>query len=138
MHTSILPSFVSKLQSVLGSHIVQRNVLLSSGTDSKGHSNAYTWTTAYATLMSMGQMTGTFSSNSTMYDDGEANYRLPFFNNSGYNIGYNYWLRGISGYSNKTFHVWSVDPNGAIESGWQVYGEYVSSIMMLRPLICIR
>ena len=96
MHTSILPSFVSKLQSVLGSHIVQRNVLLSSGTDSKGYSNAYTWTTAYATLMSMGQMTGNFATNNNKYDDGEANYKLPFFNNSGYNIGYNYCLRGLS------------------------------------------
>lgn len=84
MHTSHLPGIVTKLQRVLGSHIVQRNVLLSSSVDRNGYSNAYTWTTAYATLMSIGQMTGTFTENENNYDDGKANYKLPIFNSKEY------------------------------------------------------
>ena len=96
MHTSHLPDIVTNLQNVLGSHIVQRNVLLSSSVDSNYHSNAYTWTTAYATLMSIGQITGTFAANRNKYDDGEANYKLPLFNYENYWNDSGLWLRGVA------------------------------------------
>ena len=95
MHNTVLPGIVTKLKNVLGNHIVNRNVLLSS-TVTGDKSSAYTWTTAYATLMSIGQMTGAFASNSNKYDDGEANYKLPLFNYESFKTGSSFWSRGVS------------------------------------------
>ena len=94
MHNTVLPNIVTKLKNVLGNHIVNRNVLLSSSIG-KDKSNAYTWTTAYATLMSVGQMNGTFASHSNKYDDGEAIYKLPLFNYEEYKTGSIFWSRGV-------------------------------------------
>lgn len=99
INTSHLPTIVTNLKNVLGSHIVNRNVLLSSSVSSY-YSSAYTWTTAYATLMSYGQLTGTFASNKNKYDDGEANYKLPLFTFKDYKLSSTnkgYWLRGLAG-----------------------------------------
>ena len=97
MHKTTLPNIVTKLKTVLGTHVVNRNVLLSSSISSSGdgESNAYTWTTADATLMSGGQMTGTFASHNNKYDDGEANYKLPLFNYENYGTGSLFWTRGV-------------------------------------------
>ena len=94
MHTTTLPTIVTKLKTVLGTHVVNRNVLLSSSITSSG-SNVYTWTTADATLMSVGQCTGTFASHNNKYDDGEANYKLPLFNYENYVTASGFWFRGI-------------------------------------------
>ena len=127
MHTTLLPNIVTKLKTILGSHIVNRNVLLSSSTD-RNYSNAYTWTTAYATLMSIGQMTGTFAANKNKYDDGEANYKLPIFNSKEYGTGYYFWSRGVSGSS----YAWLAYGVGSISS----YDTGVS--YGVRPLIYLR
>ena len=97
MHTTTLPTVVTKLKTVLDTHVVNRNVLLSSSVDRTG-STAYTWTTADATLMSVGQMTGTFASHNNKYDDGEANYKLPLFNYENYKPGFDsyFWMRGVA------------------------------------------
>ena len=84
MHTSTMPSIASNLQTILGSHLVNRNVLLSSSVqhigDDKG-STGYTWTTAYCTLMSINQLIGYPPSiMCNKYDSGEANYHLPLYN----------------------------------------------------------
>ena len=127
MHTTVLPGIVTKLKTILGSHIVNRNVLLSSSTD-RNYSNAYTWTTAYATLMSIGQMTGTFAANKNKYDDGEANYKLPIFNSKEYGTGSYFWSRGVSGSS----YAWLAYGVGSISS----YDTGVS--YGVRPLIYLR
>ena len=98
MHNTVLPNVVTTLKNVLGNHIVNRNVLLSNKVDSSGKSSAYTWTTAYATLMSMCQMTGKFASHNTKYDDGEANYKLPLFDYEGYVVSANFWTRNVCDY----------------------------------------
>lgn len=131
MHTTHLPGIVNTLKNVLGSHIVSRNVLLSSRVDSTYCSNAYTWTTAYATLMSVGQMTGNFAANRNKYDDGEANYKLPVFNNETYYTGSHFWLRGVYG-SLTSGGAWSVRGLGNIEC----YG--VDYSCGVRPLIYLR
>lgn len=129
MHTTHLPNIVTKLQTILGSHIIQRNVLLSNSIDSNNYrSNAYTWTTAYATLMSIGQMTGNFSANWNKYDDGEANYKLPVFNSMDYKTGSGFWSRGVSNRSN----AWLVQSNGVLS------GNDPSNIYGVRPLIYLR
>ena len=127
MHTTLLPNIVTKLKNVLGNHIVNRNVLLSS-TYTSGTSTAYTWTTADATLMSIGQMTGTFASHSNKYDDGEANYKLPLFDYENYWTSDRFWSRGM--YSNSA---WFVDSDGDI-----VLIAVNGSDVGVRPLIYIR
>ena len=133
MHTSHLPGIVTKLQRVLGSHIVQRNVLLSSSVDRNGYSNAYTWTTTYATLMSIGQMTGTFTENENNYDDGKANYKLPIFNSKEYKTGSYFWSRGISGGFRGACSAWCVDNGGSIARDYSVSNKFD-----VRPLIYLR
>ena len=131
MHNTHLPNIVSKLENVLGSHIVTRNALLSSSVDSNYYSNNYTWTTSKATLMSAGQMTGTFGSYSTKYDDGEANYKLPIFNSKNYYYaGNGFWTRGVCG--NDDGGARYVDRNGDINV------LIVIASCAVRPLIYLR
>ena len=139
VHKTTLPDISSKLQNVLGSHIVNRNVLLSSKAyaSSPYKASAYTWTTAYATLMSAGQMTGTFGSNSTIYDDGEANYKLPIFDTENYAQVSNIILRGIYGYSSTyySYQCWIV-ATGQL-SGTVIYHNGAKNYD-IRPLIYLR
>lgn len=118
MHKSTLPIVANNLRKVLGNHLVLRNVLLSSARDSDYHSSAYTWTTAYCTLMSMGQVTGTFASNRNKYDDGEANYKLPLFNYETWNFDAWAWLRGLYGIDSfgVNHHVYGLTTSGG--SDW--------------------
>lgn len=127
MHTTVLPGIVTKLKTILGSHMVNRNVLLSSSI-SGNNANAYTWTTAYATLMSIGQMNGTFAANNTKYDDGEANYKLPIFNSKDFKTGSAFWSRGVD-YSNYAWYVYS---DGSL------LNYYTSNSYGVRPLIYLR
>ena len=106
---------------------MNRNVLLSNSVS--GHnSSAYTWTTADATLMSIGQITGTFGSHNTKYDDGEANYKLPLFNYEEFKTSSSFWSRGVSGYAD----AWIVYSDG------DVGVNYTSNTFGVRPLIYLR
>ena len=127
IHNTTLPTVVTKLKTVLGTHVVNRNVLLSS-TISGGSSTAYTWTTADATLMSVGQMKGTFASHRNKYDDGEANYKLPLFNYENYGAGYHFWSRNL--YSGSM--AWLVATNSGI------LNVYANIEYGVRPLIYLR
>lgn len=132
VNTTLLPTVVNNLQNVLGSHIVNRNVLLSSNIDGSYHSNAYTWTTAYATLMNVGQITGAFAANNNRYDDGEANYKLPIFDHKGYKIGDNFWLRNVWGRSGGTVRAWIVGADGILNN------INFGNVAGIRPLIYLR
>ena len=129
MHTTTLPTVVTNLKTVLGTHVVNRNVLLSSATNSRRGSTAYTWTTADATLMSVGQCTGTFASHNNKYDDGEANYKLPLFNYESYQVsGRSFWTRCIY---------------DSYYGPWYIYGSKISDSyptleLDVRPLIYLR
>ena len=134
MHTTVLPNIVTTLRNVLGDHIVNRNVLLSSSTSSStGSSNGYAWTTADATLMPMGQMSGYFDYDSEQYakyNDGEAMYRLPLFNYEKITTGSRFWVRNIYGMS-KAYYI----------DGSDVYsfdGANASNAYGIRPLIYLR
>ncbi len=127
INTSTLPTVANNLKKVLGSHLIERNVLLSSARNSNYYASAYTWTTAYCTLMSMGQVTGTFASNRNKYDDGEANYKLPLFNYESWSFDAWAWLRGL--YGNGVY--------GLTASGGSDYNLCHGSYG-LRPLIYIR
>ena len=131
-----LPTVATNLQKVLGSHLILRKVLLSSAKaiNSPNYfatASAYTWTTAYCTLMSSCQITGKLASNENKYDDGEANYILPFFKYKTPSfLGGWAWLRGISDrYANQ----------GAYNSGTEGAGHSVCTAKRsLYPLIYIR
>ena len=130
IHTNRLPNIVTTLKTVLGTHVVNRNVLLSS-TVTSGSSNAYTWTTADATLMSAGQLTGTFASNSNKYDDGEASYKLPLFNYEDYWTDSTFFLRNVYDSS----FAWGVVQNNGRLSKCD-YSD--NGVYMIRPLIYLR
>ena len=128
IHTTTLPNIVTYLKNVLGTHVVNRNVLLSSEVQGNNGTNAYTWTTADATLMSVGQCTGTFASHRNKYDDGEANYKLPLFNYEDYNTHHNFWFRNA--YNNTYAYLTSA-------SGEAIRYK-ASSLDDIRPLIYLR
>lgn len=126
INKTTLPTVANNLKKVLGNHLVQRNVLLSNSIDSNYYANSYVWTTAYCTLMSMGQVTGIFASSHNKYDDGEANYKLPLFNYETWSFDAWAWLRGLLG------SVCGLTTSG--DSGWH----NCSDSYGLRPLIYIR
>lgn len=131
-HTTYLPTYASNLQTVLGSHLIQRNVLLSNGV-SNHISSGYVWTTAYATLMSVGQMTGTFGANNNKYDDGEASYKLPIFNTKSIKTGSVFWTRCVYGnYNSSSRRVFAIDADGNVTS----YA--ASAFATYRPMIYLR
>ena len=136
MNKIILPTVATNLQKVLGSHLVQRNVLLSTRVNENYYASAYAWTKAYCTLMSMGQVTGTFASNRNKYDDGEANYKLPLFNYETWSFDTWAWLRGLYGggisIGGNNGSVYCLNTSG----GSEYYICYNSR--GLRPLIYIR
>ena len=117
-HTSTLPAVANNLKKVLGDHLVLRNVLLSNSRGDDWRMNGYIWTTAYCTLMSVGQITGTFASNSNKYDDGEANYKLPLFNYE--TLSFDTWamLRGFAGLGGDGYsRIYIVETSGSINTG---------------------
>ena len=81
MHTSTLPTIANNLKNVLGNHLINRNVLLSSEMSNRGCTKL-SWTTSYCTLLSKFQCDGIGTSDymGAIADDGEANYKLPLFN----------------------------------------------------------
>lgn len=96
-HTKILPRLASDLYDILGGdHLVKRTVLLNNS--ERPYELSGVWTTAYATLLSIKQVRGDIDSGktgTTIYDIGEANYKLPLFDHINYKTNSDYWLRGI-------------------------------------------
>ena len=116
-----LSSFASD-NSILRDHLIKRRMLLSNTTDYWSEplqTHGYEWTTEYGSLMSAGQITGTFASHIGKYDDGEANYKLPYFNFTTWQFGNYAFLRGLAGttyynaHSNYYDLPWSVS-NGSV------------------------
>ena len=129
INISTLPTVANNLKKVLGDHLIKRNVLLGNSVDSNHYTDGYAWTTAYCTLMSAGQITGTFKCNRNIYDDGEANYKLPLFNYETWRFDGNSWLRGAVGSANT---VYSISASGEIVTS------NCKNNACLRPLIYIR
>lgn len=131
MNKTILPEVANNLKKILGDHLIERRVILSSARNSNYYASAYSWTTAYCTLMSAGQITGTFFSNSNKYDDGEANYKLPLFNYETWSFDAIAWLRGLHNKSGNA-GVYCIDTSGNLNKirSDESHG--------LRPLIYIR
>ena len=135
INQNILPIVANNLKNILSNHLIERNVLLSNSRDSSYHADNYIWTTAYCTLMSAGQITGTFASNANKYDDGEANYKLPLFNYETWNFDTQAWLRGIYGLDTSSDNHYNC--TYGIVSGRIFYMDWFIDYG-IRPLIYIR
>ena len=138
MHTSTLPTVVSNLQTVLGTHLLKRYALLSNAVDTTrsnmfgtagGASSSWEWTEVYATLPSEIQIYGSTVWNSSGYDTGEACMKLPVFNfiNHVQFSRWAFWLRGVASSSNFCD---AGDGGGAGTWG-------ASNSRGVRPVICI-
>ena len=96
MHTSTLPTIANNLKNVLGDHLINRNVLLSSSVNTRG-ATAHAWTTSYCTLISRTQLEGFYRVISEQkYDIGEAWYQIPLFKFILTTFLVNSWTRNIS------------------------------------------
>ena len=142
-----LSSFASD-NSVLRDHLIKRRMLLSNTTDywsSPLQTHGYEWTTGYGSLMSAGQITGTFASNSNKYDDGEANYKLPYFNFNTWQFGDYAYLRGLGGSASYNDHSSYYDKPWHVSNG-SVLGHDIANYQTeingkkpsIFPLIMIR
>ena len=138
MHTSTLPTVVSSLQTVLGTHLLKRYALLSSAVDTTrsnmygtagGASSSWEWTEVYATLPSEMQIYGSTIWSSSGYDTGEACMKLPVFNfiNHVQFSRWAFWLRGVAS---------SSDFCHAHDSGYATTWA-ASYSFGVRPVICI-
>ena len=108
MHTTKLPALVTRLQTVLGSHLKKRRVLLSNSVNTSlasmagegwtGASNNWEWTDAYAVLPSEVEVYGSTVFSSSFRDVGEACPKLPIFNfiNPVYFSRWDFWLRAVA------------------------------------------
>ena len=139
IHTSTLPAVVTKLKTILSTHLVNRKVLLSNSATTDG-STSYKWTTADATLLSGAQCTGTTSSFKNKYDDGEAIYKLPLFNFENYwSNGSDFWLRGFYGLpQTDTVHYAYCVKQSQLGSYFQNVSYLPNSSISIRPMIYLR
>ncbi len=137
-----LSTIQTKLEAVLGNHLVTRNVYLSTAANDNG-STAGKWTTAKLTLLSLTQLDGrswgSVGSRYCVHDVGEANQKLPLFNYERYWLPYRewYWTRGLYGkftYNNTIYAgAWNVFSNGNF-NGYSC----VSYSRGVRPLIYVK
>jgi len=142
MHTITLPTLplaATNLKSILGSHMINRNVLLGSAQDGTSPrnwiTNGYTWTTSDLTTMSIGQMNGgAFARYQNKYDDGEANYKLPVFDHESCPISLNYWARGVYGKYSSTSRQVAYGPH----SNNTIDFFDVANTVDIRPLMLLR
>lgn len=107
MHTTTLPSIVTKLQNALGSHLLKRRALLSTAVNTSkpssgnpaanGCTSSWAWADVYATLMTEVEVYGTMVWSSSGYDVGEACMKLPVFNHINH-VEFSrsgFWLRSV-------------------------------------------
>lgn len=109
-------SFVNN-DSILKDHLIKRRMLLSNNANVGSNTTGYEWTVCYGALMSAGQITGTFGVNNTVYDDGEANYKLPYFNFTTWQFGDYSLLRGLRGTSYGNAHSSYYDMPWCVSNG---------------------
>lgn len=141
MHTSTMAYVANNLMGILGSHLINRNVLLSSNRDSTGAANGYTWTRSYATCLSVHQLFGYGLSDSniaTKYDSGEANYFIPLYNYQNYFKGLGsisdrgYWTRAVS--SQTWGNISFVNPHWNASSGSNLTWMILSDELATTPI----
>lgn len=137
MHRYIIPSIVSKqLEHVLGDHLLERRVKLSSGTSPHAYmASANEHYSVKANLMCQMQVFGTVdSSYGNEYDTGDDTTQLPGFATGkvASKTGSWWWLRDVYGYTGSGYYFGYVRPDGSLN-----YGTVNHSVGGVRPLITI-
>ena len=139
MHTTVMATVTSKLNAVLGSHLLTRDILISNVINTSVTSGAYSgwtgassgweWVATRCELMSEVEVYGSRILSSSFYDIGEGCMKLPvfnFINHVQYSRAY-FWLRGVAGSTYFCFA--SGDGNAS--------GLNASDSLGVRPLILI-
>ena len=137
-----LSAIQTKLEAVLGDHLVTRNLYLSNAANDNG-STGGKWTTGKLSLLSLTQLDGrnygSVGSGYTIYDCGEANQKLPLFNHERYWLPYREWYWTRSLYKKFTYlntiyaGAWDVSSDGSINGHHNV-----SDSSGVRPLIYVK
>ena len=137
VHMTVIPAIISKLQTVLGSHLVERNVLLSSRIELNGsevdENMECVWTKSYGTLLATSYQSGDINGQ-TVANIGEATYALPVFN---YTSDYSVYF---STYTTFFFRCMMNGHNVYIQNGIGVvkYESTGGKSRGIRPMIYIR
>ena len=107
MHTTVMATVTSKLNAVLGSHLLTRDILISNAVDTSKTSGAYSgwtgassdweWIATRCELMSEVEVYGSRILSSSFFDIGEGCMKLPVFNfiNHVHYLRASFWLRGV-------------------------------------------
>jgi hypothetical protein len=139
MHKTTLVTVANNLKNALGSHLLERRVLLSNSVNTSiasgagagytGASNNWGWFSAFCTLLTEVQVYGSRVLSSSSYDIGEGCSQLPLFKfvNHVYHGRFNFWLRAVA--SSTTFA--RAGANGNTDNG------RASNANAVRPLITI-
>ena len=139
MHTETLVTVANNLKNVLGSHLLERRVLLSYSINNSlasmegggwtGASNDWKWCSAYCTLLTEVQVYGSTICSSSFFDVGDGCSQLPLFKfvNHVYHDRFNFWLRAVS----SSGHFATADYDGAANF------HAASNVCPVRPLITI-
>ena len=141
IHNNILPQVSNKLLQVLGSHLINRNVLLGNNIGTNGYSNSYIWVKSYAEIMSGYQITGNAARYFNKYDDGEGNYELPIYKFVDYWRLFKVdtydskgaWIRGVSQFAYAYYVTYA--PYNDYIYGLELVKKYTARIV---PMIYIR
>ena len=139
MHTSTLVTVANNLKNALGSHLLERRVLLSNsmntsiasgaGAGLTGASNNWAWFSDFCTLLTEVQLYGSRVFSSSYTDIGEGCSQLPLFKfvNHVYYGRFSFWLRAVASSTNFAY----ASDNGLANDG------PASSTRAVRPLITI-
>lgn len=138
MYAVTIPAIVSRLEDVLGEHLLERRVKLTNetGYDGDCRSSGFKYYSVKANLLCQMQVFGistVMTSYGNAYDAGDDTEQLPGFKTGKVKIGngYWYWLRDVYGYSAGNYNFTVVDPNG-YRGSLRVYNS-----LGVRPLITI-
>ena len=138
MHTSTLVTVANNLKTVLGTHLINRNVLLCNKhqINANGFSTptSYIWKKAYCTLLTQMQLGYTIGENK--YSIGEANYELPLFKYMNFQTSSTFWLRYINIYTNSGHS--ELRSYGMLHNMYSTISNTVCSTYNVRPMIYIR
>lgn len=139
MHTTTLVTVANNLKNALGSHLLERRVLLSNSMNTSiasgagagwtGASNGWDWFSAFCTLLTEVQVYGSRVFSSSFFDIGEGCSQLPLFKfvNHVYHGRFYFWLRAVASSANFAL---------AYGDGYASYAS-ASNALAVRPLITI-
>lgn len=108
MHTTVMSTVTTRLNSVLGSHLLTRDALITNNVDTTNKSSAYTawegasydweWVATRCELMTETEVYGAPIFSSSAYDQGEGCMKLPVFNfiNHIQFARATFWLRSVT------------------------------------------